>query len=623
MRSGLGVFGSVLVLGGVLACMSEPAPQVPSADPATLRRLPAGDVIGRAGRHGGHAWLGLPYAEPPLGELRWRAPQPLLPWTGTREALAFGASCPQPASPVGGDDSAPAGTLVGSEDCLYLDVYAPAFAPGAVPAGAQRLPVMVWIHGGGNTIGAARGYDGSRLAATHDRIVVMINYRLGALGWLRHASLREGRELGEASGNFGTLDQIHALGWVRDNIGAFGGDPGNVTIFGESAGGQNVLALLVSPPAGGLFHRAISQSGGTWASTPAEAEHFRDDPAPGHAQSSGELLLALLQADGRAGDRASARAALAAMPPAEVATYLRGQSVERLFAAYPSGDERYDPPRVFLDGAVLPAEPLHQAIGRPGAYHAVPVLLGSNRDEQKLFAFVDPGKVRRWFGLIPRAKDPVAYQRDAAYRSRVWKVTGVDDLARRLTGAQPGRVFAYRFDWDEEPSVLGADLAELLGAAHGFEIPFVFGHWELGRAGRILFDAENEPGREALSAQMMSYWAEFAGTGDPGQGRDGSLPRWSAWRSDGDKYAVLDTPAGGGVRMAAESEGLEDIAAAILADPSFEDEAARCRALARLDEWTAERATTVSYAHAGESRCADAPAVTSQPGVVVRDHAGG
>jgi len=613
MRSARAISCAALGLAGALACAGGPPPQVPSPDPATLRHLPAGDVVGRAGRHGGHAWLGVSYAEPPQAELRWRAPQPLLPWTGTREALAAGASCPQLASPLGGDDSAPAGTLVGSEDCLSLAVYAPAFAPDEVPTGAARLPVMVWIHGGGNTIGAASRYDGSRLAAAHDLVVVMPNYRLGALGWLRHASLREGRDPAEDSGNFGTLDQIRALEWVRANVGAFGGDPGNVTIFGESAGGQNVLALLAARRAGGLFHRAIVQSGGTWASRPAEAENFRDDAAPGDPQSSGELLLALLQADGRAHDRASARAALAAMPPAEVATFLRGQPLERLFAAHPS-DERYDPPRVFLDGTVLPAEPLHRVIGRPGAYHAVPILLGSNRDEQKLFAFGDPAKVRRWFGLIPRARDPVAYEREAAYRSRVWKVTGVDDLARTLAVAQPGRVFAYRFDWDEEPRRFGADLAALIGAAHGLEIPFVFGHWDLGRAGRILFDAENRLGREALSAMMMSYWAEFAATGDPGRGRAGTLPRWSSWQDDGETYAVLDTPAGGGVRMARTSERLEDIAGAILADRSFADEAERCRALARLDEWTSERAAEVSYAHAADGRCADTAVVPSHAG---------
>src|SRR5688572_30669014 len=363
-------FGSAL-LAGALACAGGPPPQVPSADPATLRHLPAGDVVGRAGRHGGHAWLGLPYAEPPEDALRWRAPQPLLPWTGVREARAPVAPCPQLASPLGGDDSAPPGTLVGSEDCLSLNVSAPAFAPDAVPTGAARLPVMVWIHGGGNLIGAARRYDGSRLAASHARVVVMLNYRLGTLGWLRHAALREGQGAVEASGNFDTLDQIRALAWVRDNVGAFGGDPGNVTIFGESAGGQNVLALLTSPLAAGLFHRAIVQSGGTWAHTPAEAEHSRDDPLPGHPQSSGELLLSLLQAEGRAADRMGARAALAAMPAAEVAHFLRGQPLERLFAAHPDPD----PPRVFLDGAVLPAEPLHRVIGRPGAYHAVPILL--------------------------------------------------------------------------------------------------------------------------------------------------------------------------------------------------------------------------------------------------------
>ena len=263
-----------------IACASEPPPQAPSADPATLRHLPAGDVVGSHGRHGGHAWLGLPYAEPPQGELRWRAPQPLLPWTATREALTFGASCPQLASRVGGDDSAEPGALVGDEDCLTLNVYAPAFAPDQVPTGAARLPVMVWIHGGGNTIGAANGYDGSRLATTHPLIVVMVNYRLGALGWFRHAALRAGRDPVEASGNFGTLDQLRALAWVRDNAAAFGGDPGNVTIFGESAGGQNVLALLVSPLAGGLFQRAIVQSGGTGASRRPRRSTRSTTPSP-------------------------------------------------------------------------------------------------------------------------------------------------------------------------------------------------------------------------------------------------------------------------------------------------------------------------------------------------------
>ncbi len=598
---------SLLGLAAALACASEPTAPVPSTNPTTLRQLPAGAVVGTAGRYGGHAWLGLPYAEPPQGELRWRAPQPLLPWTGTREALASAASCPQLASPLGGDDSASPGTLVGSEDCLYLDVYAPAFKEGRLPSPAARLPVMVWIHGGGNTIGAARSYDGSRLAATHQLIVVAINYRLGALGWFRHAALREGREAADASGNFGTLDQIRALEWVRDNAAGFGGDPGNVTVFGESAGGQNVLALLVSPLARGLFQRAIAQSGGTWSRTPAEAEHFSDDGVPGDAQSSSEILLRLLEHDDRGRDRAAAKAALAAQSAAELAGFLRGAPLERLFAAYAAEEgERYDPPRVFREGSVLPEAPFLDALGTTGAYHAVPVLLGSNRDEQRLFAFVDRAQVRNWFGLIPRAKDPAAYRRDNAYRSRAWKVTGVDEPARRLASAQPGRVFAYRFDWDEEPSVLGADLGELIGAAHGLEIPFVFGHWQLGRAGKILFDAENLAGREQLSAMMMSYWAEFAWRGDPARGREGTLPRWTAWQNDGAKYAVLDTPAAGGVRMASESERLADIAAAVLADPSFRDAAERCHLLALLSEWTLDQPPHEDYASAAAG-CGNPP----------------
>jgi para-nitrobenzyl esterase len=187
-------------------------------------------------------------------------------------------------------------------------------------------------------------------------------------------------------------------------------------------------------------------------------------------------------------------------------------------------------------------------------------------------------------------------------------VSGVDDPARALARSQPDRVFAYRFDWDEEPPVLWADLGRLLGAAHGLEIPFVFGHWELGRTGRILFDEANRPGREALSAMMMSYWAEFALRGDPGRGRDGTLPRWAAWQDDGEKYAVLDTPSGGGVRMASESEGFDELAAAILADASFESERERCGALAALTTWTSERFGDAEYRAAGGGRCAPFPA---------------
>src|SRR5262245_8269705 len=219
----------------------------PSADASSQRALPAGDVVGFTGSYGDHAWRGIPYAEPPVGALRWRAPRPLPRWSGEREALVSGAPCPQIASVYSG---APRGKkdIVGSEDCLVLDVYAPRFARDAVPSGAAALPVMLWIHGGGNTIGSASFYDGGHLAAAENVVVVVVQYRLGALGWLRHAALRaEGGSDADRSGNFGTLDTIRALEWVRDNVAAFGGDPQRVTIFGESAGGNNVFALLLSP----------------------------------------------------------------------------------------------------------------------------------------------------------------------------------------------------------------------------------------------------------------------------------------------------------------------------------------------------------------------------------------
>jgi len=454
-------------------------------------------------------------------------------------------------------------------------------------------------------IGTSRFYDGSRLASEQQVVVVTFNYRLGALGWFRHAALREGADALDASGNFGTLDQIEALRWVQANIAAFGGDPANVTIFGESAGGQNVLVLLTAPGARDLFHRAISQSGGPWHATVAEAENLVGAPEPGDRNSSAEILLRLLVHEGLAADPVAAMARADAMPAAEIASFLRGVPTERLLAAYDrNGGGGYECPRVFREGTVIPKEPLGELLADPAGHHGVPVVLGSNRDEQKLFFFLDPARVRRWFGLVPRVRDREAYERDAGYRSRAWKVTGVDDPARALAAHQGERTFAYRFDWDEEPRVLGADLGRLLGAAHGFEIPFVFGHWELGPTGRVLFTDENVAGREALSAMLRAYWAEFARHGDPGRGSAGNLPRWGSWQENGDKYLVLDTPGGGGLRMASRTETLDTLAAEILADASYADERERCAELASLTTWASERFGPPEYRRAGNGHCA-------------------
>ena len=298
------------LLATALACASPvPIPVAPDDPRAeTLRRPPAGPVIGTGGRYGGDAWLGIPYARPPVGPLRWRAPQPPEPWQSRGRPPRFGAWCPQFATPMAGAVDRPPGTRVGAEDCLTLNVWAPSGRPDVAPRHGLDPRRR-------NVVGSAALYDGSRLASEHEVVVVGVNHRLGALGWFRHPKLNADRDAVERSGNFGTLDLVRALEWVRDNVAAFGGDPGRVTVFGESAGGHNVLSLLVAPRARGLFHGAIVQSGGTWNATVAEAENLRDAAEPGAARSGSEVLLLRLVAEGRAADRDGARAVADAMSP--------------------------------------------------------------------------------------------------------------------------------------------------------------------------------------------------------------------------------------------------------------------------------------------------------------------
>ena len=232
---GVGALSVLLLVSG---CRGGPA--VPVVDPGSRRTTPSGEVVGFSGRYGSYVWLGLPYAAPPIGDLRWRAPQPNAAWSGVREALQAGAPCVQYASPFGGIQTARVNTPVGNEDCLTLNVYAPKSATAT-----SFLPVMVWIHGGGNTIGTSTLFDGGNLATRRDVVVVTVNYRLGPFGWFRHEALRAGAaDDVERSGNFGTLDLVRALEWVQSHIAGFGGDPARVTMFGESAGATNVMTLL-------------------------------------------------------------------------------------------------------------------------------------------------------------------------------------------------------------------------------------------------------------------------------------------------------------------------------------------------------------------------------------------
>lgn len=604
----------LLVIGGVLAyLMASEARRLLAgariermkiADVSSERLLADGSVVGFAADEETHAWLGIPFALPPVGDLRWRAPERPEAWGDTRDALEKGSPCPQLSSKLAGVYSDDPDGFAGSEDCLYLNVWAPRSEPDEVPTGAARLPVMVWIHGGGNDHGegGASMYDGAQIAGRQDVVVVTFNYRLGPLGWFSHPALRKrARTPEEASGNFGTLDQIRALEWVQQNIAEFGGDPRNVTIFGESAGGTNVLALLLSPAAKGLFHRAISQSGSTDSYSRAEAE---DEFVPhsvfapigsasgGHRNSSAEIVVSLLVDEGVVPDRKAARDYAKDLSDADLVTLLRSHSDRDLLDAMrdPENPGTIDSLSLIRDGVLLPEGDWLEEF-RDGHFNAVPVLLGSNRDESKLELSQDDAHASLRFGILYRIRDPEDYERRARYGSQLWKVRAVDDPANAIHASGRTSVHAYRFDWDEEPELLGMDLSKLLGAAHGFEIPFVFFNFDLGDPiiNRILFEGDGRGRRRRLGSRMMAYWAEFARTGRPGRGLRDDLPEWLDWSDQnggedalgGGRILIIDTEEGGGIRLASASMTRQSVVEAIEVDPTL-DARSKCDLLIDL-----------------------------------------
>jgi para-nitrobenzyl esterase len=631
--AGIGLFS---VLRIVMPIRESP---VQIADVSSERLLPLGSVVGFAADHETHAWLGIPYARPPVGELRWRAPQEPEAWADTLDALAFGPPCVQLRSRFGGVDSDDPAGLAGSEDCLYLNVWAPRSEPDRVATMDQRRPVMIWIHGGGNRIGHSGSplYDGARLAGTEDIVLVSFNYRLGPFGWFSHPALRSfsGDEQ-EASGNFGTLDQIRALEWVQANIAEFGGDPDNVTIFGESAGGRNVLALLLVDAAKGLFHRAIAQSGSTDSISRGEAENDLGAEIPGQRHSSAEIVVSLLEQAGVVPDREAARSYAEALPESDVVSFIRGRSAREIVDAYRNPDRPGDleVPGLIRDGALLPiADWLSEY--RAGRFHRVPVMLGSNRDEMKLFLSQNEELVRRRFGVIYRIRDLEDYERRSRYHSDLWTVRAVARPAFAIADSGFSDVFAYRFDWDGLPRLFGVDLAKLLGAAHGFEIPFVFGNFDGGTSAlsRMLFSEESAPAREDLSARMMGYWAEFARHGRPGRGGRGDHAKWLPWTSSDThtasespttprstprpgppttaKVLVFDAPDDGGIRLVDVDLSRDHVIAAVDAEPDL-DQHEKCELFLDLfssrPDWNVEE-----YRRIGRRGCAEYP-----PGVTLR-----
>lgn len=536
----------------------------------TLRTIGQGQLTGLVQDNGSLAWRNIPYAQPPVGELRWKLPQPPEPWAGTYAATDIIQPCPQFVSTLSAGIADPDGDgIVGSEDCLYLSVY----APSDIPEGEQ-LPVMYWIFGGGNNSGYAGDYNGGVLAETQDVIVVTVNYRLGSLGWFYHPAILEAGASGAAaSGNWSTVDTIAGLQWVQDNIEVFGGDPDNVTIFGESAGGGNVMSLVTSPMAEGLFHRAIVQSGGIGTTSMEQGVNYTDDPIPGHEHSSREIINKILIRDGLAADRASAKVIQDAMSNSEIRELLYSQDAAEFLKLYnPEAARNYPAPKKFTDGTVFVAQdPLDQLAS--GNYNQVPIILGTNRDERRIYLYAAMMDVIR--------NDPQEYIRFAHYPSIQWKWRGVDNLARRMAPAQDAPVYAFRFDWDEQrTSENGLDMSIAIGAAHSTEMAFIFGDWDVGFiSGDALYHEATNPGRDALAAAMMSYWSNFAYTGETARGRDGSLPLWEAWQNGegAPKTLILDSEAGGGIRMMSDEVTLDSIKADFMAE-QWSDPQNRCRA---------------------------------------------
>lgn len=510
------VFLSLVVgCGGVKSAQTPDGEKAAAAVFAVERQTAEGIVVGVENADSQTvSWKAVPYAKAPVGALRWMAPQAPEKRMQPLKADKFCTICPQyidhdrnPATPQ---------VVLGNEDCLYLNIWAPKNMTG-------KLPVFFWIHGGGNSIQwpLLSMQDGGILANRGNMIVITFNYRLGPMGFFSHPALKSGDEAGD-SGNFTTLDTIAALKWVQANIQNFGGDPGNVTIAGESAGGENVYNLMVSPLAKGLFHRAISQSGSIRPSKP--------DAGVTHVNG---ILAKLMVKDGKAADIQAAQATVAAMSPKEIEAYMRSKTAADFLEMYPEGKVRgmIFFPTSYGDGKVLPVD-FYGAL-TSGNYNKVPLITGTNKEEMKLFLRGVP-PFAGWLADGSLLKDPAKielWELAAKYQSDGWKVMAVDYPAKVLRDqdAQPF-VFAYQFMWGAggaKNNVIAPPRNILLGACHAMEIDFVFGT-EKASLGVFTFSEANKAGRLALSNAMMDYWSTFALTGNPNRDKSG-LPKWSPW----------------------------------------------------------------------------------------------
>jgi para-nitrobenzyl esterase len=535
--------------------------------PPTLRATTFGLVAGNddSATSGTYSWKGVPFAKAPTGALRWKAPVDPDSWgTSTKATQTYGNACVQYGRIYGPGsnntyDQTIATTLnqaVGSEDCLYLNIWRPATSDG-------NLPVIVFIYGGSDVSGytADPVYDGAALAKAANAVVVTANYRVGIFGWLNLPQLKDGSSANDDSGNFGILDSVKALQFINGNIFSFGGDAGNVTLMGQSAGAINVYALLTSPlmvnanPR--LFHKVVPLSGGiSMASNLPPGSIATLNPASVYLAQGNALLANQLIVDGKATDNASALAYIATQTPAQIAAYMRGKDPAALLSTLLAklaalGLAGSGP---IPEGTVVPVDPI--AAINAGNYLKVPVLAGNARDEAKLFpTFLalspalggvsgrlvsDATLFNTQFGYNPDAAPTVTLAQwiPAVYLPVTTPVTGFnartdllnlifftasrDNVLNALKAKQTS-VWYYRFDWDKEP----APWNDIYGAAHAFDLPFVFGNFGPSLFGSVMTGTANKAGRLDLSDAMMKSVAAFAKNGDPNNAALGVT--WPVW----------------------------------------------------------------------------------------------
>ena len=473
----------------------------------------------------------IPYARAPVGDLRWKAPRKI-----TSSSKIFPKEnnfCIQRPSNLGGADGDY--FYVGTEDCLYLDIFTPKEIEN------KNLPVMFWIHGGGNTSGLKDLYDFSKMVSKHNVIVVRINYRLGPFGWFTHPAIQNYQKEDDRSSNFGTLDIIMALRWVNENIEKFGGNPNNVTVFGESAGGHNVLSLLASKKAKGLFHKAISMSGYTTSISLQDA-HKPLNKSVTSRHSSEQVVKNLI-------DNHKTFKNIKINDYEQIREALLDISSEDFFKIYAERESYEELPLLTADGIVIPLIGLKDALSRKEHVNIVPTIAGSNRDEVKLWLasaryFVD--LKYSFFGSIlgvPKVKlsNEASYEAFNYYRSSAWKIRGVDTPLKSLSIAGNKELYAYRYDWDDHRKLFVANFKKLIGAAHATEIPLLTGNMDLV-GGYPLSDLIYPPSysKRYLSKNMMKFWAYFAKNGAPGD--SSNLVLWEPYlsKSDASYYLVLD-----------------------------------------------------------------------------------